>query len=49
MQQDGYGNLLRPFVPLQKKPFIPSIEEVHQNSRARSARLRVAVRVASPY
>ncbi|UWW97280.1 MAG: 16S rRNA (cytosine(1402)-N(4))-methyltransferase RsmH [Candidatus Cardinium sp.] len=49
VQQDGYGNLLRPFVPLQKKPFIPSIEEVHQNSRARSARLRVAVRVASPY
>ena len=49
VQQDAYGNLLRPFVPLQKKPFIPSVEEVHQNSRARSARLRIAVRVASPY
>ncbi|WP_243018474.1 MULTISPECIES: 16S rRNA (cytosine(1402)-N(4))-methyltransferase RsmH [Candidatus Cardinium] len=47
-QQDGYGNLLRPFVPLQKKPFTPSIEEVHRNNRARSARLRIAVRVASP-
>lgn len=46
VQQDAYGNLLRPFVPLQKKPFIPSIEEVDRNSRARSARLRVAVRVA---
>ncbi len=46
VHQDVYGNLLRPFVPLQKKPFKPSIEEVNRNSRARSARLRVAVRVA---
>lgn len=46
VQQDAYGKLLRPFVPLQKKPFIPSIEEVNSNSRARSARLRIAVRVA---
>ncbi|AXI24551.1 16S rRNA (cytosine(1402)-N(4))-methyltransferase [Cardinium endosymbiont of Sogatella furcifera] len=46
VQQDAYGNLLRPFVPLQKKPFVPSIEEVRKNSRARSARLRVAIRVA---
>ncbi|WP_419241581.1 16S rRNA (cytosine(1402)-N(4))-methyltransferase RsmH [Cardinium endosymbiont of Nabis limbatus] len=46
VQQDVYGNLLRPFLPLQKKPFIPSAEEVHHNNRARSARLRVAVRVA---
>lgn len=46
VQQDAYGNLLRPFVPLQKKAFIPSIEEVDGNSRARSARLRIAVRVA---
>ncbi|CAH2559776.1 16S rRNA (cytosine(1402)-N(4))-methyltransferase RsmH [Cardinium endosymbiont of Oedothorax gibbosus] len=46
VQKDAYGNLVRPFVPLQKKPFLPSIEEVGRNSRARSARLRVAVRVA---
>ncbi|MGI2261930.1 16S rRNA (cytosine(1402)-N(4))-methyltransferase RsmH [Candidatus Cardinium hertigii] len=46
VQQDGYGNLLRPFVPLQKKPFMPSVEEVTRNNRARSARLRIAVRVA---
>jgi len=46
VQQDGYGNLLRPFVPLQKKPFMPSIDEVNRNNRARSARLRIAVRVA---
>ncbi|WP_339044713.1 16S rRNA (cytosine(1402)-N(4))-methyltransferase RsmH [Cardinium endosymbiont of Tipula unca] len=47
VQQDGYGNLLRPFIPLQKKPFIPSTEELNQNKRARSARLRVGVRVES--
>ncbi|WP_342265563.1 16S rRNA (cytosine(1402)-N(4))-methyltransferase RsmH [Cardinium endosymbiont of Philonthus spinipes] len=46
VQQDAYGNLIRPFVPLQKKPFIPSQEELSKNNRARSARLRIAVRVA---
>lgn len=47
VQQDGYGNILRPFIPLQKKPFIPSVEELNQNNRSRSARLRIGVRVES--
>lgn len=46
LQQDVYGNLLRPFVPLYKKPCTPSAEELNRNNRARSARLRIALRVA---
>ncbi|TDG95763.1 16S rRNA (cytosine(1402)-N(4))-methyltransferase RsmH [Cardinium endosymbiont of Culicoides punctatus] len=45
IQQDGYGNILRPFSPLQKKPLIPSEKELSQNKRARSARLRIGIRV----
>lgn len=45
VEKDAYGNLLRPFTPLKKKPFVPSIEEVRRNNRARSARLRIGIRV----
>ena len=44
IEKDAYGNILRPFVPLQKKPFVPSPAEICINPRARSARLRIGVR-----
>ena len=44
IKQDAYGNLLRPFIPFQKKLFVPSLEEIKGNNRARSARLRIAIR-----
>ncbi|ROT46905.1 16S rRNA (cytosine(1402)-N(4))-methyltransferase RsmH [Candidatus Cardinium hertigii] len=45
IERDAYGKLLRPFIPLQKKAFMPSIEEIHSNRRSRSARLRIGIRV----
>lgn len=43
--KDLYGNLNRPFKPLQSKPMVPSAEEIEHNPRSRSAKLRVAVKL----
>lgn len=43
-QQDFYGNLIRPFDPVNRKPIVAEEEEVIANPRARSAKLRVAER-----
>jgi 16S rRNA (cytosine1402-N4)-methyltransferase len=40
--KDFYGNSETPFVTITKKAITPSLEEVAQNNRARSAKLRVA-------
>jgi len=40
LRKDIYGNVLRPFKSVYKKPITPSAEEVRANNRARSARLR---------
>ncbi len=45
MEKDFYGHEIRPFKPLQKKPISPDEEEINVNKRARSARLRVGVRL----
>jgi 16S rRNA (cytosine1402-N4)-methyltransferase len=44
LDKDFYGNITRPFELVTKKPIEPSEEEVKQNPRARSAKLRVAVK-----
>lgn len=44
VQKDFYGNVISPFKSLYKKPVIPSEEEISSNTRARSAKLRVAVK-----
>jgi len=44
-QQDFYGNIIRPFSPLQSKPIEARQEEIQQNRRARSAKLRIGVRM----
>lgn len=41
-EKDFYGNLLRPMEPVNRKPIVPSQEEVEKNNRARSAKLRIA-------
>ena len=45
LEKDFYGNPLRPFKAITRKPITPSAEELEQNSRSRSAKLRVAERV----
>ena len=42
VEKDFYGNQLTPFKQITKKPIIPSAEENEINSRARSAKLRIA-------
>ena len=44
-EKDFYGNLIRPFEPVNRKVIIPSDEEIKLNQRARSAKLRVATRL----
>ncbi len=45
VEKDFYGNKIRPFEAVNRKPIEASEEEVEQNKRARSAKLRVAERV----
>jgi len=42
--QDFYGNLIRPFTPVNRKPILASDEEMAINPRARSAKLRIAIK-----
>lgn len=43
-EKDVFGNWSAPFKPLQTKVIIPSQEEIDVNPRARSAKMRIAVR-----
>jgi len=45
IEKDFYGNQTRPFKIITKKPILPNDEEVKINSRARSARLRIAEKI----
>jgi len=45
VEKDFFGNELKPFEAVNRKPIEASEEEVEQNSRARSAKLRVAVKL----
>lgn len=43
--KDFYGNISRPFELITKKPVVPTEEEIEQNNRARSAKLRIAEKI----
>lgn len=43
--KDFYGNPLRPFKAINKKPIMANEDELEQNNRARSAKLRIAERI----
>lgn len=45
VEKDFYGNELKAFEPLGRKAITPSQDEIKQNNRARSAKLRVAVKI----
>jgi 16S rRNA (cytosine1402-N4)-methyltransferase len=42
IEKDFFGNVLKPFEEVNRKPIIPTDEEIEINSRARSAKLRIA-------
>ncbi len=44
VEKDIYGNELKPFAANPRKALVPTQEEVDRNKRARSAKMRVAIR-----
>ena len=45
LDKDIYGNSKLPLYAINRKPILPSIKEIEQNSRARSAKLRIAEKI----
>src|SRR5690606_6856103 len=45
VEKDFYGNMLRPFSELNRKVIVPTEEEIEINSRARSAKLRIGIKL----
>jgi 16S rRNA (cytosine1402-N4)-methyltransferase len=45
IEKDFFGNVLKPFEEINRKPIAPTEEEIQRNTRARSAKLRIAKRV----
>lgn len=43
-QKDFFGNIIRPFEPVNRKPIVPSESELNLNNRSRSAKLRTAIK-----
>ena len=44
-EKDFYGNVLAPFIPVNKKVIVPGEKEISLNPRARSAKLRISEKV----
>lgn len=44
IEKDFYGNVLKPFTEITRKPMLPNEEEIERNPRSRSAKLRIAER-----
>jgi 16S rRNA (cytosine1402-N4)-methyltransferase len=42
VEKDFYGNQLKPFEAINRKPIEASVDEIERNARARSAKLRIA-------
>ncbi len=45
VEKDFYGNLKSPFQLVNRKVITPGVEELEQNSRSRSAKLRIAEKI----
>lgn len=45
IEKDFFGNLIKPLNEINRKPIIPSEEEIAENPRARSAKLRIAEKI----
>jgi len=44
LEKDFYGNIIKPMDAINRKVIVPSDEEIARNPRARSAKLRIAVK-----
>ncbi len=44
LEKDMFGNVIKPLQAINKKPIVPSDEENELNTRARSAKLRIAIK-----
>ena len=44
-EKDFYGNLIKPFKMLTRKPILPTAEEIKLNPKSRSAKLRIAEKI----
>ena len=42
VEKDFYGNVLKPLAGITRKPKMATVEEIKENNRARSAKLRIA-------
>ncbi len=45
VEKDFYGNVIKPFAAINRKPMEASEEEIKENNRARSAKLRIAEKI----
>ncbi len=45
VEKDFFGNEIKPLKAINRKPIEPSIEEINNNNRARSAKLRIAEKI----
>jgi 16S rRNA (cytosine1402-N4)-methyltransferase len=45
VDKDFFGNEIKPFKAMNRKPIEPSAEEIEENRRARSAKLRIAEKI----
>ncbi len=45
LHKDFYGNIQKPWKAINRKPIVANTEEIEKNSRARSAKLRIAERI----
>jgi 16S rRNA (cytosine1402-N4)-methyltransferase len=45
VEKDFFGKIYRPFELINKKPIVPGEEEINENNRARSAKLRIAEKI----
>ncbi len=46
VKKDVFGNILAPLQAVNRKPILPSEEEIASNTRARSAKLRIAEKIS---
>lgn len=45
IEKDLYGNIKAPFQPFTNKPIVPDENEIEQNPRSRSAKLRIGIKL----